>query len=287
MDSHGERDLKRFALICPVCGQALQADSNAMRCTSGHSFDLSRKGAVNLLLSSGKGKRHGDDREMVRARTSFLSHGYYDPLSAAAAEMLTPLLKNEAVVVDAGCGEGKYDEDLLRFSENSGKHIRILGIDISKEAVSALRSRTREVSGIVASTAAMPLASECADAVLNIFSPLFAGEFARVLKKNGLLLRVIPLENHLLELKRAVYETAYANPTETVEIDGFDPVGRKEISYSIKMEKAEDIRDLFRMTPYYYKTGKDDQRKLESIKALDVTFSFGILLYRKTERGKA
>ena len=172
-------------------------------------------------------------------------------------------------------------EDLFRYAEKNGKSLGIIGIDISKEAVSALRSRTREVSGVVASTAAMPLASESADAVLNIFSPLFAGEFARVLKKDGLLLRVIPLKDHLMELKQAVYETAYPNPTETVELDGFSLVGRKDVSYSVRIKNAEDIRDLFRMTPYYYKTGKDDQEKLEHIRTLDVTFSFGILLYRK------
>lgn len=281
MDDHGERDLTRFALICPVCGRSLSADGSAMRCVSGHSFDLSRKGAVNLLLSSGKGKRHGDDRETVRARTAFLSRGYYDPLSSAAAEMLTPLLEDGAVVADAGCGEGKYDEDLFRYAEMNGKHLRIVGIDISKEAVSALRSRTREVSGVVASTAAMPLASESADAVLNIFSPLFAEEFARVLKKDGLLLRIIPLEDHLMELKQAVYQTAYPNPAETAGPDGFSLAGRKDVTYRVRMEQAEDIRALFRMTPYYYKTGKDDQEKLDHIRTLDVTFSFGILLYRK------
>ena len=52
-------------LACPVCGQPLTPDSGALKCPSGHSFDVARQHYVNLLLSNASGgKGHGDDRAM-------------------------------------------------------------------------------------------------------------------------------------------------------------------------------------------------------------------------------
>ena len=46
---------------------------------------------------------------------------------------------------------------------------------------------------------------------VNIFSPEADDEFYRVLKTGGYLIRVIPLENHLLGLKTAIYDKPYLN----------------------------------------------------------------------------
>lgn len=43
----------------------------------------------------------------------------------------------------------------------------------------------------------------------------------------------------------------------------------------------EDIMNLFRMTPYYYKTGKADQDKLNGINSLETEIEFGIDLLKK------
>ena len=284
MDGHGQRDLNRFALICPVCGSPLKAGEKTLSCLNKHNFDLSRKGAVNLLRSSGKGKHHGDDKIMVHARTSFLSKGYYDPLSGAVDELLLPNLHTGSTVIDAGCGEGKYTEDLLLASRRNGKDLLLLGIDISKDAVSALRGRSKEISGVVASTSSMPLMAGCADAVMCIFSPLFPEEFSRILRQGGLFLHVVPLERHLLELKEMVYDHAYLNPPPVNSLEGFKLICRKDLIYRIHLQNREDITALFQMTPYNYKTGRNDQSKLDSLNELDVTLAFGLFLYQKEGR---
>ena len=47
---------------CPVCGQRLEKEGAQMKCPSGHSYDISRRGYVNLLMSQASSKkRHGDD----------------------------------------------------------------------------------------------------------------------------------------------------------------------------------------------------------------------------------
>ena len=93
-------------LICPVCGAPLRREEKICRCENRHCFDLARSGYVNLLPPSPAGKRHGDDKRMVAARTAFLSRGYYAPLISAVAEVCAGLDRTPLRIVDAGCGEG-------------------------------------------------------------------------------------------------------------------------------------------------------------------------------------
>ena len=97
-----------LGLLCPVCGGRLAREKAVWRCESRHSFDAARSGYVNLLPPSASGKRHGDDKRMVAARTAFLSRGYYDHLIGAVAGSCAQLTGPDACVLDAGCGEGTY-----------------------------------------------------------------------------------------------------------------------------------------------------------------------------------
>ena len=113
----------------------------------------------------------------------------------------------------------------------------------------------------VASAYRLPVGDASCDAVLNVFSPCAAEEFARVLKPDGVLIRAVPLEKHLWSLKKAVYDVPYENPPEAEEVEGFDKIGEEWLRYRIQLEDTETVRNLFRMTPYYYKTGEKDQQK--------------------------
>ena len=75
-------------LTCPVCGEKtnrpprLIPDGKTLRCPKGHSFDVSAKGYVNLLLTQHKNvKDPGDSKEMAAARRLFLDSGAYSPVS--------------------------------------------------------------------------------------------------------------------------------------------------------------------------------------------------------------
>ena len=127
----------------------------------------------------------------------------------------------------------------------------------------------------------MPLGDESVDCVLNVFAPDADGEFRRVLKKGGFLIKVIPLERHLFELKAAIYDNPYLNDVPSVELDGFVCVEAKQLRDKLLIESNETVRNLFMMTPYYYKTGVDDQNKINSLERLETEAEFEIRLYRK------
>lgn len=271
-----------FGLICPVCSRPLDNAENikVYRCENNHCFDKARQGYVNLLQSQqSKSKRHGDDKIMIKARTDFLDKGYYAPLSDEMCRLIAKHSETNPRIVDAGCGDCYYTARLE--SSLADKNPSIIGIDISKDAVIAASKRSKGIRLAIASVFAIPVADGSSDVVLNVFSPFAPDEYRRILDKNGILVRVVPMENHLFSLKRAVYDTPYKNPAEEKEIDGFSLIESRELRYSITLDNNIDIQNLFKMTPYYYKTSAADQKKLDSLNALTTEVEFEILVYRK------
>lgn len=268
--------------ICPVCKAKLDDCGSLYRCKSNHCFDKSKFGYVNLLQSQkSSSKRHGDDRLMVRARRDFLDKGYYGFLRDELCRVSLKYLKNAVFVADVGCGECYYSSKILEEMKNAGSEISFFGIDISKDALEFAFKRKCGFSTAVASIFSLPFADSSLDAVLNVFAPESDAEFLRVLKKGGLMIKVIPLENHLMELKKAIYDKPYLNEVLSARTEGFEIIEEVKICREIELCSNEDILNLFRMTPYYYKTGIDDQKKIDALNSLAVQAEFGIRIYRK------
>lgn len=270
--------------ICPVCKEPLDDCGTSYKCENNHCFDKSKFGYVNLLRSNqSSAKRHGDDRMMVRARRDFLDKGYYAFLKDRICGICNEILPATSLILDAGCGECYYSSAVEETLTESGKNTAVFGVDISKDALEFASKRRSGVTTAVASVFNMPFADETFDSVLNVFSPEAFEEFRRLLKKGGFLIRVIPLEKHLLELKEFIYETAYLNEVAEKEIDGFELVEEIELVKKLDISTNEDINNLFKMTPYYYKTGRDDQLKIQSVESLNLTAQFCIRVYRKED----
>ncbi|MDE5582700.1 MAG: methyltransferase domain-containing protein [Ruminococcus sp.] len=260
-------------LICPVCREKLGISGKTYTCANRHSFDIARSGYVNLLLSKHTGKTvHGDNKIMVQARRDFLEKGYYSPLRESLCENV-----QEGVILDAGCGEGYYTNGILNALPNA----EIYGIDISKTAVDMASKRTKKITFATASVFNIPVADSSVDTLVTIFSPYCSAEFLRVLKINGIMIMAIPSENHLLELKQAVYDTPYKNKVKPYELDGFGLVSKKRITYNFTLESNKDIQSLFSMTPYFYRTNYTQSKKLAELENLTTTADFELLIYRK------
>ena len=269
-------------LICPVCGEKLGISGRAYVCGSRHSFDIARSGYVNLLLSKHIGKAvHGDNKLMVKARRDFLDKGYYAPLCSAVCDEALRYAENGCVVLDAGCGEGYYTSAVRAAFDRSDIAVEMYGADISKVAVEYAAKRDRSVSFAAASVFHLPVASGSCDLLITMFAPYCGEEYSRVLKNSGIMIMAIPSENHLWELKKAVYDTPYRNEVKPYELDGFEHIGVRRVSFTMELDCKEDIRSLFSMTPYYYKTGKTEQERLEALEKLTVQADFEVLTYRK------
>lgn len=262
-------------LRCPVCGEKLFKEEKEYRCIGGHRFDRAKQGYVNLLQSQRSSKRnHGDDREMILARRDFLEKEYYQPLRALLKEKVYFYTAKNEVLVDAGCGEGWYCEPLC-------PDYKVIGFDISKEALKWAAKRKGFTHLAVASCYDLPLENGFASGVINFFSPLADGEYARVLKAGGKLYRAVPGEHHLWQLKKAIYDIPKPNCPEREDLEGMRLIERCPLEFEIDLPSQEEIQALFQMTPYYHRTSFRDKEKLKNYVNLKTKAEFTLLVYEK------
>ena len=265
--------------VCPKCkGKLNIAEGGRAVCQSGHSFDRAKEGYYNLLLGA-SGGTHGDNAEMVAARRTFLERGFYGPLADAMSDIVCGVLESSnASVLDAGCGEGYYTE---RVARRVADRARVAAFDISKDAVKRVAKRGFAGDFAVASAYKMPLLDGSVDAIYNVFSPFAPGECHRVLRSGGYFIAAIAAEEHLFELKEKIYDTPYKNVVADKALSGFELVDERELKYDILLETREDVRSLFMMTPYAYRTSEEGRKRVNAIECLQTTAHFLILVYRK------
>ena len=264
--------------ICPVCSEKLNKDGNRLLCSKGHSFDLSKEGYCNLLV---RGGFHGDNKEMVIARRNFLSRGYYSPLAERIAAIVLSYAEKNQLILDCGLGEGYYTDLVEKSVYERDSTSNVYGFDISKDAVKAAAKRNPRLNLTVASAYRQPFADGSVDLAYNVFSPLATEEVRRVLTDKGVFIMVIPDVRHLYELKAAVYDNPYENTVEDTALPGFKLVLEEPVHYDMLIQNNEDLLSLFKMTPYAYRTKKENADRLLPLKTLKVSAHFRILVYRK------
>lgn len=280
-------------LRCPVCHARLgvSKDRHSLVCNNSfaekkHCFDGGRSGYVSLCRT-GSG---GDSKEAVRSRNTFLAKGYY----FHAADMLVKIAEDHLAlgsrIIDAGCGEGYYSNIL------ADRRYFVLGADLSKFAVdTAAKSakRLRMSNGIAQSSTAyvaasvfeLPVFDGCADGVVNMFAPCVPEEYARVLRPGGILIVGAAGKDHLMGLKRVLYDDPYLNDERRdlpCDDDAFFSfVERRKARFEITVEGREDIDALFSMTPYYWRTSRDGEERLLAHDRLTTEVAFDFTIYRR------
>ena len=277
--------MEGMSFCCPLCGEPLVREEHRAVCSQRHSFDVARQGYVHLLpVNKMHSKLPGDSREMVDSRRRFLEAGYYAPfrqelcrLAAACASQLGSPAGEGLLLCDAGCGEGYYTAGLREALPQA----RVCGFDISKLAVKAAVGKYKSVEFGVASSFAIPLREASVHLLTDVFSPLAAEEFARVVKPGGFFLYAVPGERHLYGLKELLYENPYENPHRETEYPGFRFVGRTAVRGEIRVPDSQTAVDLFTMTPYYWKTGPQAAQRLETVEGFSTEIGFDFLLYQR------
>ena len=290
---------------CPSCDQALilQEDTQprTYRCNNQHSFDLAREGYLNLLLAQNKRSRNpGDSDEMIRSRQRFLNAGYYQPLSDAIVAAVSNAASGpEQAVLDLGCGEGYYMQQLriasdlrasdLRASDltvsklkKEPPKLKLLGMDISKFAVRLAAKRKMDARLAVDSVYNIPLFENRVDTAISVFSPISVEETGRVLKPGGQLIMVGPGTEHLSGLTSLIYEQSLPHGGNTASLEKasqFNLLEQIEIKQSIVVS-GSDILDLLKMTPYYWHSRPEQQTMLATLDKLETVIHFNINIYQ-------
>ena len=272
-------DLVKKIMRCPVCGSDLEItqDQKSAACAGArrHSFDFSKEGYLSF-----PGKGGGDSKEAVDARRRFLDAAYYEPVARAVADTVSKYLSGDSLVIDAGCGEGYYTE---KIAERVGG---VIGFDLSKFACAAASKRAKREGreNILYSTASvfeLPVKDGAADAIVNIFAPCAEEEYTRILSDGGYIFVVGAGKDHLMGLKRAIYDDVYENGERADMPRELEHIERIVSKHSIVVEGEENIAALFSMTPYYWRTSEADKEKLLALRTLETEIEFEINVYKK------
>ncbi len=256
-------------ILCPICKQELIAEGKQAKCRNHHSFDYAKSGYLNLYISNRKD--HGDNKEMIQARTSFLSSGAYEFLRYKLVEIIRKY--SPSVFVDLACGEGYYTQKIPAKEK--------YGIDLSKDALIHASKQDLSTSYLLSSIFGLPFEDQCADAVLTCFAPFAKDEVERILKPDGIFVFVTPGKEHLFQMKQVLYQNPYYNQHK--DLDTSLTLIHEEMISEKSILTNSQLHDLFRMTPYAYKTGIGGLEKLEHAGDIEMTKEFVIRVYQKQE----
>ncbi len=275
--------MKLSALMCPVCQKALHQENMALKCASNHTYDISAKGYVNLLIDKYRNSQApGDNRNMVSGRRRLLESGAYNLLCSAIHALLGQYGTQTRTMLDAGCGEGTWT---LKAWETLCVHElqELYGLDISKEAIRQASGRCQAITWVVASSFHPPIRPHSMDLVMHAFAPASDEAFSAVLRRNGLLLTVIPGKEHLFGLKQVLYDDPYENDEALPSLPSFALLETIPCRGTLVLEGQQALQDLLTMTPYGWRSPKKGLERYAELTRLETPVSFVLALQQKKE----
>ena len=278
MNTNLKPKLQRFAsataFACPICQENLTLVETSLKCDNRHSFDLAKFGYVNLAPQIKQSANY--DKENFQNRQQILEAGLYQAILEGISDILAtnPSAKT---ILDIGCGEGFYSRKLQEAHPDK----TFYAFDISKDSVQiAAKSEPNwAVNWFVGDLARLPIKDTSMDILLDIFSPANYGEFRRVLSKNGILIKVIPTENHLKEIRQLAQDQLtkkdYSNQDIKEHFQEHFSIQSSQIASLTKPITAEQRQALLSMTPLLFHV---DQSKIDWSQLTEITIEAEILV---------
>lgn len=255
-------------LRCPFCKESIKSiEENSLLCENNHCFNISKKGYVNLLKNN---KNTVYNKGLFESRSKIYEDGIYDKLLKTIIDIVDKYTidKENSLLLDTGCGEGYY-LNRLYLNKKINEKCRLFGIDISREGISLATRHENDILWIVSDISNLPFKNGKFDIILDIFSPSNYSEFIRVLNKDGVVIKVIPEEHYLYEIrseiKGKIKKDTYSNKN---IIDSFknnlEIVYDKRITYKVD---NFDLENFIKMTPL---TSSLDQNQINELIKCDI-----------------
>ena len=268
---------------CPLCGAAFELQGFSLVCENKHTYDLAKKGYVNLFNGYTK-ITQTYDKHLFTARKIVSDIGLYSRLCDELCEIIT---KQSAYnILDAGCGCGNLTHEIFAQIPTF-----TVGVDLSKEGIefAAANFCESDLIWLVGNLNNLPFADAKFDVILNILSPANYQEFGRVLRPGGILLKVLPNADYLKELRRFIYgendNNEYSNKDVLNNLAENATIKElRELKYTHAVS-AKNIVALFDMTPLTSNINDREQVKERLIaqmqaenKDWEVTLAFKIAI---------
>lgn len=260
------------------------AHFQSLICTNQHCFDVSKRGYVNFLSRVSKSKY---DQRLFESRRTVYKSGFFEPLYAIICDKIVKQLHTgeQIKILDAGCGEGSLLTSVKeKITQNMSTSLLAVGIDISREGVDSAAKAYSNAIWCVADIANFPFADQQFHYILNILSPANYQEFQRMIIGGGMVIKVIPGQDYLKELRNIFYEGSrkqvYANDLTLEHFkENFGMTDIERVRYQADVDDAL-IEPLLRMTPLSWGTTEERWQKVRQMKLRQVTIDLTILFGR-------
>lgn len=256
---------------CPVCERAFDSvKEHQVTCENNHSFDLSKKGTLHFLLKPSKSEY---TRDMLLSRQRIAMMGFWQPM----LDTLDSLIANKTgATLDVGCGEGAHSAYLIE----KGLAGPLIAFDISKEGVTLGAATYDEIFFLVADLAQSPFATGQFDTIVNILSPSNYEEFDRLLKPGGQVIKVIPGEDYLKELRVSQKKENQTYSNKEVKdkfMTHYPDMSQRTVRYTVSLND-EEVLDFLNMTPLGWHM---DPTELDALSLRKITVDMEILVGNK------
>jgi 23S rRNA (guanine745-N1)-methyltransferase len=273
---------KAIDLLCTVrgCGAKLEKFPPHFFCAQRHCFDIARQGYVNLLQPQDRRSlTPGDPTAVVAARQRLLASTLLQPFQQKLLQVLLTLnLPAQPTILDVGCGEGTYLNQLTTGLAGIG-----YGIDISTPAILMAARQYPRLNWVVANADRMlPYAAQSFNVVMSITARRNGAEFQRVLAPDGWLVLVIPQPDDLLELRAAIFGDGQLRDRRASAQKALEDYARLVTSDSIKFTTLltrEQLQDVLLLT--YRGNRYREQARVAALANLQVTWSYEIMCWQK------
>jgi 23S rRNA (guanine745-N1)-methyltransferase len=274
---------------CPICHSSMRVlESKSLICSNHHTFDFAKQGYINFTSHSVKTK-YG--KELFEARRKLITEGaFYNPLIQKIAKIINEHVveTNETIsILDTGCGEGSHLSNICGIVRSDFfKSVVGVGIDISKEGIMVASKNYSDKIWAVADLANTPFKNKQFDVILNILSPSNYAEFNRLLKSDGLVIKIVPQRGYLKELREYLFpkpeKQKYSNE-EIVERfnESFQFVDSLRLSYMMILNKSV-IEWLVLMTPLTWTATKERVKSFLNKDSTQITVDLEILIGKKS-----
>lgn len=260
----------------------MELDNSQLKCETNHVFDLSKTGYVNLIRFPAKSHYNKD---LFKARSTIIENGFFRALEREIENQIGDfaIQKDDLTILDAGCGDGSLFSNLLLRLKN--KSFNAIGIDISKHGIQIASKRNHKTMWLVADIANIPIKDKSIDVVLNTLSPANYQEFSRILKDDGILIKTVPDNNHLIELRDLISKGAYSNAN-IVNLfkDHTNFVSQVKVFEEKSLDNSEKA-NIIKMAPLAWDTKVDykELSKTNNIITLDLSVLVGKMKTHNTE----
>ncbi len=264
-------------LRCPLCGQSFMLQQEqSLVCANRHCFDLSAKGYVNLAPSHDQ-EAEKYDKLLFESRRLVFEKGFYTSLTDLLPGCIHPFFPETPPqrLLDAGCGEGHFLRALLPFFPEA----TWLGLDLSRDAITIAARENRDAHWLVGNLSHLPLGDRSVQVLLNILTPADYTEFARVLAPEGVLIKVVPGNAYLREIRASLFSSqpseAYSNQR---VLDHLAAHARIVKHYTLQKTfpvTPEEASAFARMTPMTFGLSAE---QLQAIALREITIHLEVLV---------